>query len=124
MTATERDVAVGTNQDQSRLLAGMSGATPRAETAGPSRTVIADELLAGGARVTAKLYVLAVLDEVEAATARYLMELHKIRAKYRDELTEPDAFRLLIQAAESGLVAAYRAGLPDLGKGASRAESS
>lgn len=95
----ERDEAAGTNRDQSRLPAGTDDLDPRAETGGALPSVSAEEAVQW-TRSTAKLYALAVIEEVDAATVRYRMELAAIRRKYRDELSEPGAFRLLLKAAK------------------------
>lgn len=60
-----------------------------------------DSTTVGQAAVTAKLYSLAVLDEVSTAVGKLTVELADIRRRYERELsTGPDQFRNLLAMAE------------------------
>lgn len=59
-----------------------------------------DEQLVGMAGATAKLYVTAALDELEAAHRVFGAALRRIRKTYLGDLSEPDRFAMLRALAE------------------------
>lgn len=60
-----------------------------------------DEVTVGQAAAVAKLYSLAVLDEVRSAAGKFLAELDDIKRRYDRELsTGPDRFANLLAMAE------------------------
>jgi hypothetical protein len=60
-----------------------------------------DEVTVAQAAAVAKLYSLAVLDDVHTAVGRFAVELVAIKQRYERELSPgPDQFRILLAAAK------------------------
>jgi len=60
-----------------------------------------EQITVGQSAAVAKLYTLAVLDEVRAAAAKFTADLDQIKRKYTRELsTGPDQFQWLLALAE------------------------